>query len=95
MKTADKKRIIVDYKTLPDHILEELSRRYPDGEYDDDVIKFNNARKEVIKALRVEDDECVYLVKISVQLQQAVEDFDDVEEVEELENNEELEENED
>jgi hypothetical protein len=92
MKTADKKRIIVDYKTLPEHILEELSRRYPDGEYDDDVIKFNNARKEVIKALRVEDDQCVYLVKISVQLQQAVEDFDDVEE---LENNEELEENED
>jgi len=72
----DKKRIIVDYKTLPDHVLEKLAERYPDGEYDSDVIRFTNAKGEIVSAVRVETEDHIYLVKVGVRLREMVEDFD-------------------
>ncbi|UZR95368.1 hypothetical protein [Chondrinema litorale] len=72
----DKKRLVVDYKTLPDHILKALADKYPDG-YDEDIIKFKNAKGELVKAVPIETDEAYYLVKVSVQLAEMVQDFDD------------------
>jgi DNA-directed RNA polymerase subunit delta len=72
----DKKRIIVDYKTLPDHVLEKLAERYPEGEYDKDVIRFTNAKGEIVSAVRVETEDHIYLVKVGVRLREMVEDYD-------------------
>lgn len=71
----EKKRVIVDYNTLPDSVLEIMANKYPDG-YDNDIIKFPNAKGELISAVRVETDEIIYLVKVSKQLEQMVEDFE-------------------
>ena len=75
----EKKRVIVDYSTLPDDVLHIMSNKYPDG-YDHDIIKFPNAKGEMISAVRVETDEIIYLVKVSKQLEQMVEDFEDEDE---------------
>ncbi|MGY6560782.1 MAG: DNA primase [Luteibaculaceae bacterium] len=72
----DKKRIIVDYKTLPDHVLEKLAERYPEGEYDNDVIRFTNAKGEIVSAVRVETEDHIYLVKVGVRLREMVEDYE-------------------
>lgn len=72
----EKKRVIVDYSTLPDDVLHIMSNRYPDG-YEHDIIKFPNAKGEMISAVRVETDDIIYLVKVSKQLEQMVEDFED------------------
>jgi hypothetical protein len=72
----EKKRVIVDYSTLPDDVLHIMSNKYPEG-YDHDIIKFPNAKGEMISAVRVETDEIIYLVKVSKQLEQMVEDFED------------------
>jgi DNA-directed RNA polymerase subunit delta len=71
----EKKRVIVDFNTLPDNVLEMMATKYPDG-YDNDIIKFPNAKGELISAVRVETDDTIYLVKVSKQLQQMVEDFE-------------------
>lgn len=71
----DKKRVIVDYSTLPEDVLEIMANKYPEG-YDRDIIKFPNAKGELISAVRVETDDTIFLVKVSKQLQQMVDDFE-------------------
>lgn len=71
----DKKRVIVDYSTLPDDVLNIMANKYPNG-YDSDIIKFPNAKGELITAVRVETDTTIFLVKVSKQLQQMVDDFE-------------------
>jgi hypothetical protein len=48
---------------------------YPNG-YERDVIKFPNAKGELISAVRVETDDTIFLIKVSSQLKQM---FDDLE----------------
>lgn len=71
----DKKRRIVDYSNVPDEILMMLGEAYPDG-YDDNIIKFPNAKGELISAVRIETDDTIFLIKVSSQLKQM---FDDLE----------------
>lgn len=71
-----KRKIIVDYKNVPDEVLKALSDKYPHG-YNKGVIKFTNAKKELVSAVPIELDNTTYLVKISSQLQKMVNDFDD------------------
>lgn len=69
------KRIIVDYKKLTNDILELLVEKYPFGYDDSDVITFKNAKNETVEALEVRTTDTVYLVKVGVKLEQAMEDF--------------------
>lgn len=71
----EKKRVIVDYSTLPDDVLEMMASRYPEG-YDNDIIRFPNSKGELISAVRVETETTIYLVKVSKQLAEMVEDFE-------------------
>jgi DNA-directed RNA polymerase subunit delta len=71
----EKKRVIVDYSTLPDEVLEIMAMKYPNG-YDNDIIRFPNAKKELISAVRVETDTTIFLVKVSQQLEEMVEDYE-------------------
>ena len=76
------KRVIVDYAKLTTDILDLLVERYPDGYDHSDIISFKNSKGETVKAVEVNTDDTLYLVKISSQLQQTMEDHevDDVEE---------------
>lgn len=71
----EKKRRIVDYSNVPDDILNKLGETYPNG-YEKDIIKFPNAKGEMISAVRVETDDTIYLIKVSSQLKQMFDDLD-------------------
>jgi hypothetical protein len=73
--SMDKKRRIVDYSNVPEDILNKLGELYPNG-YERDVIKFPNAKGELISAVRVETDDTIFLIKISSQLKQMFDDLD-------------------
>ncbi|MDY0779568.1 hypothetical protein [Tenacibaculum sp. IB213877] len=71
------KRVIVDYSKLTTDILDLLVEKYPDGYDYDDIIAFQNAKGETIKAIEVKTDETIYLVKISTKLEKTMEDYSD------------------
>jgi hypothetical protein len=70
------KRSIVDYAKLTPELLELLVEKFPDGYGMDDIISFKNAKGETIKAVEVRDEDTIYLVKISLKLEQRMEDYD-------------------
>lgn len=72
------KRIIVNYQNLTTEIFKLLKKKYPDGYSDSDVISFKNAKEETIKAVEVRTDETIYLIKISKQLSQSFENYEEI-----------------
>lgn len=79
-----KKKMIVDYKNVPEEVLQLLAEKYPHG-YQKAIIKFKNAKGETVSAVPIETEEISYLVKVSVQLRDMVDnfEFDDFDEEEE------------
>ena len=73
-----KRKVIVDYKNVPDEVLKSLSEKYPHG-YNKAIIKFTNAKKEVVSAVPIDVSDTSYLVKVSTQLQKMVDDYDEEE----------------
>ncbi|EZH71536.1 hypothetical protein ATO12_06935 [Aquimarina atlantica] len=71
------KKIIVDYKKLNNDILDLLVTKYPDGYEDEHIIKFKNAKNEIVECVEVETEDTLYLVKVSKRLVTAMEDFDE------------------
>ncbi|MDG1037848.1 MAG: hypothetical protein P8O89_02765 [Polaribacter sp.] len=85
------RRIIVDYQKLTKDILDLLVEKYPDGYNSSDIIKFQNAKSETIRAVEVKTEDTIYLVKISTKLEQTMEDYsedeDSFDDIENLDNN--------
>lgn len=73
------KRVIVDYEKLTTQVLELLVEKFPDGYDYDDIMTFQNARGETVKAVEVRTDDTIYLVKIGLKLEQKMEDYSDEE----------------
>ncbi len=71
------KRVIVTYEKLTTNILELLVEKYPYGYDYDDIISFKNAKGETVKAVQVNTEDTVYLVKISTKLEEKMETFSD------------------
>ena len=71
------KRVIVDYAKLTNEILTLLVEKFPDGYDDSDIIRFKNARNEMIEAVEVRTEDTIYLVKVSLKLADRIENFDD------------------
>ena len=67
------KRIIVDYKKLTPEILNLLIEKFPEGYGIRDVIDFTNHKGKYIAAVEVKSDDTVYMVKISDQLLDSME----------------------
>ena len=76
------KRVIVDYAKLTNEILNLLVEKFPDGYDDSDVIRFRNARNELIEAVEVRTEDTIYLVKISTKLADRIENYDEDDEIE-------------
>lgn len=68
-------RIIVDYKKLTDEILNLLVEKFPDGYGIKDIIKFTNPKGQYIEAVEVRTEDTIYLVKISDELVDSMENF--------------------
>ena len=71
------KRIIVDYKKLTQEILNLLVEKFPDGYGIRDIIKFTNHKGQYIEAVEVSTDDTTYLVKISDELVDSMENHDE------------------
>ena len=71
------KRVIVDFKKLTPEILALLVERYPDGYDDVHIIKFKNAKNELIEAVEVTTEDTKYLVKVSTKLAVTMENYDE------------------
>ena len=69
------KRVIVDYSKLTNEVLDLLVVKYPDGYDYDDIVTFQNAKGETVKAVEVKTEDTTYLVKISVNLEQRMEEY--------------------
>ncbi|MDA7712173.1 hypothetical protein N8873_08945 [Flavobacteriaceae bacterium] len=93
-------RKIIDYKNVPPEILKLLAEKYPDGYDQEDIISFTNADKKYIQAVEIRTEGTIYLIKVSAQLEQAMEDvnqqadFEDNDDSEEIDFQEPLEEEE-
>lgn len=71
------KRIIVDYAKLTNEILALLVDKFPDGYDDSDIIQFTNAKGELVEAVEVRTEDTIYLVKVSMKLQDRIENYDE------------------
>jgi hypothetical protein len=71
------KRVIVDFKKLTPEILGLLVEKYPDGYDEDHIIKFRNAKNELIEAVQVDTEDTKYLIKVSTKLVKTMEDYDE------------------
>lgn len=71
------KRVIVDYQKLTQNILDLLVEKYPEGYDDLDIIKFKNAKNEIIEAVEVRTEDTIYLVKVSKRLADSIENYEE------------------
>ena len=76
------KRVIVDYAKLTLEILNLLVERFPDGYDDSNIIRFRNAKNELIEAVEVRTEDTIYLVKVSTKLADRIENYDEDDEIE-------------
>lgn len=74
------KRIIVDYKKLTSEILNLLVEKFPDGYGIRDVIHFTNPKGQYVEAVEVRTDDTIYLVKISDELVDSMDRYEEDEE---------------
>ncbi|MGF1534781.1 MAG: hypothetical protein ACFCUI_13845 [Bernardetiaceae bacterium] len=74
MNVISKQRRIVDYRNLTPALIEALEQRY-NGEYESSMIRFRNAQGDLISAVPIETEDTIYLVKMSVQLRQKLEEL--------------------
>ena len=78
------KRVIVDYAKLTNEILNLLVERFPDGYDDSHIIRFRNAKNELIEAVEVRTEDTIYLVKVSTKLATRLENFDEDDEMDDV-----------
>lgn len=69
------KRIIKDYKSIDSDLLVTINSLYPDGIGEEDLISFTNTKGETIRAIEIKTDDTIYLIKMSSQLEQKLEEF--------------------
>ncbi len=81
------RRVIVDFKKLTEDILNMLVEKFPDGYNDSDIVVFKNAAGETVEAVEVKTEDTIYLVKVSVRLEQSMENHVDTSDDEDDEEN--------
>ena len=78
------RRVIVEYAKLTNEILNLLVEKFPDGYDDEDIIRFRNAKNELVEAVEVRTEETIYLVKVSTKLADRIENFDEDDEIDDV-----------
>jgi hypothetical protein len=62
-----KKRVIKDFRNLPEEIREAIREKYPSG-YINDLITFTDKDRQIISALPYETEEISYMIKMPSSL---------------------------
>ena len=75
------KRIIVDYKKLTPEILNLLVEKFPDGYGIRDIVRFTNPKGHYVEAVEVRTDDTIYLVKISDELVDTMDKYEEDEDI--------------
>jgi hypothetical protein len=70
------KRVIVDYSKLTSDILDLLVEKFPNGYGYKDIITFKNVKGETVRAVEVKTEDTIYLVKISLKLEETMDEYD-------------------
>jgi hypothetical protein len=70
------KRVIVDYSKLTSDILDLLVEKFPTGYGYKDIITFKNVKGETVRAVEVKTEDTIYLVKISLKLEETMDEYD-------------------
>jgi DNA-directed RNA polymerase subunit delta len=78
------RRVIVEYAKLTNEILNLLVDKFPDGYDDEDIIRFRNAKNELIEAVEVRTEDTMYLVKVSTKLADRIENYDEDDEIDDV-----------
>lgn len=78
-----KKKVIKDYKNLPEEIREAIKEKYPQG-FVHHIITFFNKDKQLISALPYETEEISYLIKMPSTLHLEERDTDSEENLDEF-----------
>jgi predicted transcriptional regulator len=60
--------------------MKSLVEKFPDGYDDSNIVRFRNAKNELIEAVEVRTDDTNYLVKVSTKLADRIENYDEDEE---------------
>lgn len=75
-------RTIIDYLKLNQNILDLLVEKFPDGYGYKDILIIEKPGGDTIKVVEVRTEDTIYLVKISSQLEQSMEDHAEEDEAE-------------
>lgn len=78
------RRVIVEYAKLTNEILNLLVEKFPDGYDDEDIIRFKNAKNELVEAVEVRTEDTIYLVKVSTKLADRIENFDEDDDIDDV-----------
>ena len=70
------RRVILDYSKLTNEVLDLLVEKFPDGYDYRDIISFKNIKGEIVEAVEVKTEDTIYLVKVSLKLENSMEDHD-------------------
>ena len=77
---SNKKRIIKDYDSLPQEILDRVKMEYPYG-FANNLVSFTNKEGKRVSALPFETEEIYYLIRMTVQeARQIISDDEDYDE---------------
>ena len=86
-----KKRVLKDFKNLPEEIREAIREKYPSG-YMNELITFTDKDKHIISALPYETEDVSYMIKmpsslhIDAEEEESIDTLDDMPDGESLEN---------
>jgi hypothetical protein len=86
-----KKRVLKDFRNLPEEIREAIREKYPSG-YMNDLITFTDKDKHIISALPYETEDVSYMIKmpsslhIDTEEEESIDRLDDISGSESLEN---------
>ena len=61
-----KKKVVISYDNLPQGVLEEIEKQYPDG-WANHVMKVQGLKDNYFYAILVDTEEASYLVKVKVK----------------------------
>jgi hypothetical protein len=69
----EKKRLVVNYKSCSNEVMEAIKKKYPTG-YNDSVIKVQKPNNEFFYAITIDTADASYLVKVDVKIDNLTEE---------------------
>ncbi|PXX95737.1 hypothetical protein DF185_21840 [Marinifilum breve] len=69
------KRVIKDYKSIGMDLLQLLIKSYPDGIYEEDLIKITKPDGKKINVVELRTDDTIYLIKMDREMQSQMDSF--------------------